>query len=116
MAKQIVILERTPVQNYVSVTAVFWIPVPSGREMLYSDPNKTSAYRGISSGEMSELKDGKVVEIYNSNSFDASMTVSQIGQVLVDQWNEARAGVTGVNTLGYYGTNWNGTSWTVKGV
>jgi hypothetical protein len=113
----IVILERTSM-NPVMVKYLLRAAVPASRQALYADANKTSAYSVTPAGDLAAIKAGQYIE--RSSSFSVSgQTVAQIKAALVAAQAEFQARVTedgDYNPWKFYGTNWDGSTWTTGGV
>jgi len=113
----IVILERTSA-NPLTVRYLLRATVPTARQPYFADVAKTSAYTGISAGDLADLRAGKVIE--RTSTFTASgQTPAQIKAALVTAQAEFQARVNEDgehNPFKYFGTAWNGTTWTTAGV
>ena len=109
----IVILERTSMHPEV-VQYVLRAAVPAARQSYYADPEKTSAYRDASVADLTALRAGQYLEHVDT------MTVSNdpvpvLKSRLIGQQAAWQAAVTddGVyNPFKYYGTRWDGATWT----
>src|SRR5712691_5599230 len=112
MAKQIIILGTSPGPGGdINVIYAFWLAVPAGQKI--PNPGQFSAYRGASIAEIASLKAGAVVEEVNSAQYPATWTVGQIEADLQTKYTGRQNAVTGqVNPNLYYGSLWDGTTWT----
>lgn len=117
MPKQIIILETNPSDGgMVSVRCAFWFPVTAGQEVALS--SFSSAWKatpnnpGPSATETTDLQDGRVVEEVRTFSFPRSFTATQIRGSLVAAYTDRLAyRVTLPDTGQFYGTSYDGTSW-----
>ena len=113
----IVILERTSV-NPQTVQFVLRANVPAGRQSYFANTEKTSAFPGISVGDLADLRAGVFIEKTDSVS-TGSLTIAQVGTQLVAAQQAFQARVTADaehNPYKFYGSTWDGTTWTVRGV
>ena len=113
----IVILERTSVSPTV-LRYVLRATVPTARQVYYADATKVSAFPDTSPEDLAAFRAGAFLE--QTSTFDVNgLTIAQIGTALVQAQQAFQADVTanGVyNPWKFYGSTWNGTSWTVRGV
>jgi hypothetical protein len=113
----IVILKRTSM-NPVTVEYLLRAAVPASRQAFYANANKTSAYPETPADDLAAIRAGQYIE--RSSSFSVSgQTVAQIKTALVTAQAEFQARVTedgDYNPWKFYGTNWDGTTWTTGGV
>ena len=116
MAKKIIVLEKTPQQNYFIVNYLFWLDVPANQQTLRANVNLTSSFAGATSEELQNIKDGKVVELTGTSSYNLDATNQTIAVDLQQKFINEQAGLTGSHKFIYYGTFWDGTTWTIQGV
>ena len=113
----IVILKRTSV-NPQTVEFVLRANVPVARQTFYVDAAKTSAFPGISVGDLADLRAGLFIEKTDSVS-TGTLTIAQVGAQLVLAQQAFQARVTAdaeYNPYKFYGSTWDGTSWSLRGV
>ena len=113
----IVILERTSMHPEV-VQYVLRAAVPAARQSYYADPEKTSAYRDASVADLTALRAGQYLEQVDSLSV-SNDTPAVIKARLIDQQQAFQNAVTNdglYNPWKWYGTRWDGATWTNAGV
>jgi hypothetical protein len=112
----IIILERTSV-NPATVSYVLRATVPAARQVYFADPNKTSAYKDASVADITALRAGQILERVASDVITGK-TVAQLKATLQQLQTDFQAEVNGqsFNPWQYYGSSWDGTTWTVTGV
>lgn len=113
----IVILERSSV-NPQTVQFVLRANVPVARQSYFANAEKTSAFPGIAAGDLADLRAGKFIEKTDSVS-TGSLTITQVGVQLVAAQHAFQACVTAdaeYNPYKFYGSTWDGTAWTLRGV
>ena len=115
MAKKIIILERLSTQK-ASFRVAYWASVPITRKAFYVDASKVSAWKGASPTEITALQDGSVVEGVEVFSIEGQRTRPQIKAILVDRWMAFQAEINAKNPWSFYGSFWDGTTWTDGGV
>ncbi len=115
MAKKIIILSRGIDPGDIPVDFILWLEVPSNRQVFYADANAASAYGGATTGEIDDLKSGAKTEVPGRIVFPGGTTLTQMGQRLVQEFNTQQELLNNETKWTYYGTYWDGTSWTVGG-
>jgi hypothetical protein len=113
--KKIIILDRLP-DTKVGFQFLLWAEVPASRQKQYADPNKVSAYKDASTDELQALKDGKIVEKVEEIRFDKVKTMAEVKSALEERWTRFQNEVNSTNNWDYYGTYWDGTTWTKLGL
>ena len=116
MAKKIIILEKTPTQNYFTVNYLFWLDVPVNQQTLRANQSLTSSFPSATAEELQNIKDGKVVEQSGSTSFNIDASNQVIAGDLQIKYANAQSALTNSNKYNYYGTYWDGSTWTIQGV
>jgi hypothetical protein len=113
----IVILERTSV-NPPAVRYVMRATVPAARQAYYADATKTSAFPGISGGDLADFRAGKFLEKTDTVDIGGLALNDVAAQLQAAQSVfQARVNEDGLfNPFKYYGTTWSGTAWTMRGV
>lgn len=113
MARQIIVLERTPQSNgAASARVVFWLTVAAGQEA--PRPGLTSAVQGTdqpTGPELAALQAGTVIEFVSSWQFPASYTLAQAKTFLEVAYADAQAAVTANSPGKLYGLVWDGSAW-----
>lgn len=113
----IVILERTGVTP-LELRYLLRAQVPVARRTYFADPNAVSAYKGASVADNDALKSGEYVEVVREHLF-TGLNQAQIRSTLIEEQAAFQAKVTadsGWNPYKYYGTRWDGATWTAAGV
>ena len=114
MAKKIIILKRLP--NDLSFEAAFWVTVPVSRQAFYANANATSQYKDIVAGELTDIKNGVILEIVSSFNYAPGTGVASIQTDLIAKFNDLQSQITNFNPFVQYGRFWDGISWTAGGV
>lgn len=113
----IVILERTSV-NPPSVRFVLRATVPTSRQPFYADATKTSAFPGISAEDLADFRAGKFLE--RTSTFEIGSTpLEQVAVALQNMQTEFQDRVNEDGTFNpwkYWGTTFDGNTWTLRGV
>lgn len=113
----IIVLERTSV-NPTTIRYVLRATVPVARQPYYADATKTSAYKDADPADVAALRAGEVLERVSEVAV-GGLTVAQIKTALEAAQAEFQARVNEdalYNPYKWYGTSWNGTTWTTAGV
>ena len=113
----IVILERTSVTP-TTLRYVLRATVPAARQPYFADAEKVSAFPGALADDTAAFRAGAFLE--RVSTFDVgTLTIAQIGTALAQaqQAFQADVNANGIyNPWRFYGSTWNGTTWTVRGV
>lgn len=112
----IVVLERTRLHP-PTIRYLLRADVPLARQPYYAKADAVSAYPDTPAADLTALRAGQVTERVDEVNVGA-LTVAQIQTALVGAQAAFQAVVNGqgANPWRYYGTSWNGTTWTVAGV
>jgi hypothetical protein len=112
----IIILERT-VLNPVTINYVLRATVPAARQEYYADESKTSAYKQASAEDIAALKAGRILEFTGSDVVGGH-TIAEIKAALQAEQVafQARVDSQAMNPFRFYGTSWDGITWTTAGV
>jgi len=107
--KKIIILDvKKGPGGDTSVQYAFWFPIPLARRVPKAGK---SFYRDASAGELSALQDGSVIEEVNESQFTGA-TVAQIKSFLQNKYAIRESAISALpNPNQYYGTSWDGTTW-----
>ena len=114
MSKKIIILEREGTMN--DCHYCFWLDVPTIRQKFYASPDATSIYKNATTQEIDDIKTGKIKEVMGYTTYEASMTIAQVKQDLINKYNQEQSQVNEHNPWVKYGSYWDGSIWTVQGV
>lgn len=112
--RKIIIQDRINEPSDFSFRYVLWASVPTERQPFYADPLKTSVVKDITTQELADIKDGKVLEKQESAEYVAGTPIASIQIDLIKRYNTYQAQVTATNPWKYYGTSWDGSTWNVK--
>ena len=113
----VVLLERTSVDPLI-VNYVLRADVPAQRQPFFADPSAVSADKTISAEDLGRLRSGALDETARTGNF-SGMTLAQIRTALQAEQAAFQAATTAdgpMNQWKFYGTCWDGTTWTAKGV
>lgn len=114
MARKIIIQERINEPSDFSFKAVFWADVPAARQSIGADATRTSVVKDATVAELDALKSGAVQEKQEIFQYVAGTPIATIQADLISKFNVFQALVNSTNPGRYYGTSWDGNSWTVK--
>lgn len=116
MARKIIILEQLNQPSDFDFRFVCWASVPSGREVLYADPQKNSIVKDVSEPELAAIRAGQIVEYADVMRAPAGTTIAQMKAKLETRFNEFQSLLNSQNPGRYYGSYWDGTSWVPGGM
>ncbi len=119
MARKIIILDRVGYPSDDAYRVAFWLDVPAARQPFYADATFTSAVIGTEApgaGELTALRSGAVVEQVDTIWMPAGTSLAQRAARLQAEFNSRQIEVNNRNVWARYGTTWDGTTWTQKGV
>lgn len=108
----IIVLTRTP----DDVTAAFWADVPAARQSFYANPSAKSAWTGASTADNTNLQNGSVVEQLFVQRVPPGSTIASVEAALQAAWQAYQSSITNTNPWQFYGSTWNGTTWTINTV
>lgn len=115
MARKIIINKRIDVNGYFEVSYYFWLSVPVARQTFYANANLVSAAPFVTAGELISIQTGLVIEQSGVASFPIGTSTGAVGAALVTKFNAAQATLNAISDFSYFGSYWDGTSWTVTG-
>jgi hypothetical protein len=95
------------------VSCAFWADVPSARQTFYADASKKSVWTGALASDNTALQNGAVVEQIFVQRTPQGSTIPTIEAALQAAWQNFQNEITNVNPWGFYGSTWNGTTWTI---
>lgn len=119
MARQIIILDRVGFPSDDAFRVAFWLDVPVARRPFYADAAFVSAVMGTEAPdvlELAALREGAVKEIVETIYLPTNTTLAAIRTRLAARRAELQAEVTAKNLWARYGTFFDGTTWTARGV
>jgi hypothetical protein len=112
MSKKIIVLERVNIPSDMDFRYVFWADVPTTRQSYYANPIATSLYKDATTVELTAIQTGVVVETSGIWQSVSGQTVSQIKAALITEFTRYQNHITNDNPIPYYGTSYDGTTWT----
>lgn len=119
MARKIIILDRVGYPSDDAYRVAFWLDVPADRQPFYANAAFVSEVIGTeapSAAELTALRSGAVVEQVDRIWMPVGTSVAQRAARLQAEFNIRQSDVTTRNDWARYGTTWDGTTWTQKGV
>lgn len=118
MAKQIIILGTgTPWVGQRSITYALWATVPSNLQIKYAkDPTWVSAYAEATTTELASLRTGATTEKVDTTNVATTVGVTTIKNILQAAFTNFQTQITNDNTYQFYGTFFDGTTWTNGGL
>lgn len=117
--RQIIILDRAGWPSDDAYRVAFWLTVPVARRPFYADAAFVSQAEGDAAPDVTELealRTGAVVERVETVYMRAGTSAAQRAARLQALWQKHQGEVDARNDWDRYGTFWDGTSWTVRGV
>lgn len=114
--RKIIVLEKQPNPNEVVFDYIFWLDVPTNYQPFYANADATSQYKNATTEEIDAIKAGQVYELAGSAVFSKTDTVADIKSFLVAKFNREQTIINNKNPWIYYGTYYDGSSWTNRGV
>jgi hypothetical protein len=121
MARKIIILERAgdPASanfNDLHFRYVLWADVPSARQSYFADANKSTLVKDATAGEKSSITSGAILEHSDITNYPAGTSVANIKADLINKFNDFQNSVNSFNPFQFYGTFYDGSTWTTGGV
>lgn len=115
--KQVIVLTITnpwPVQN--SIEFCMWASVPTARTAFYVQSSTwQSVYAGATTTELAALRAGQYTEQVQIASLPISATVANVKTVLQDAFTIFQNSINNSTAWQYYGSSYDGSSWTLGG-
>ena len=118
MAKRIIVVETgNPWLGQLSVTCALWATVPSNLQVKYTQGTDwKSIYADATTTEIASIQAGSVTEKVFSTNVPVGTSTAVIKGILQDAFAVFQNSVTNDNRYQFYGTFWDGTSWTNGGL
>ena len=116
MARKIIIQNRINEPSDFSFRFVMWADVPAARQPFYADQTKGSSVKDVTAQELQDIKDGKILERSETAEFIAGTSAAAIRSYLISQFNQFQTEANSRNPWQFYGTFWDGSTWTNAGV
>lgn len=110
MARKIIILEQASETGDFNV--VFWLDVPAARQRFYASANAVSAFKDVTTPEMTAIQTGAVKEVAERFNRPFGTTLAALRAALTARHTELQAVVTTDNPWNRYGSSWDGAAWT----
>lgn len=111
--RKIIVLKKENINNFVQVSYIFRLEVPSAHQTFRADANATSMFKEATEEEIAAIKAGQYIEQQGTASFSTGVTAGQIGTNLISKYNSAQPAITNSQEFNFYGTSWDGKSWTI---
>src|SRR5690606_18753055 len=109
-----VVLRRLNEPSDYTMEVALRAQVPQDRRPFYADGNRVSAWTGEEDqGMIDGLKSGLYTERVIRIEFGSEPSEQEIAQRIQAEWTAFQAHTTAYNPWTYYGSRWDGTSWTV---
>jgi len=117
MAKQIIVLNTgNPWPGQLSVTYAMWASVPTARQFIYAlSAPSVSAYVSASSTEIAAIKSGAIAEKVQTTNIPTGTSTPTIKGILIDAFTAFQNSINNESTYQYYGTFYDGSTWTNGG-
>lgn len=112
--RQIIIQDRINIPSDFSFRYVFWLAVPAARQTFYANPAATSVVKDATTAELQAIQNGAVIEEQYTDNYAAGTLIAAIQASLIAKYNARQTVINNTNPWQYYGSSWDGTSWTVK--
>lgn len=112
--RQIIIQERINIPSDFSFRYIFWLSVPATRQTFYANASATSNVKDATAGELTAIQNGQVLEEVYTGNYPAGTPIATIQSDLAAKYTARQTVITNLNPWLYYGTSWDGTTWTVK--
>lgn len=115
MARKIIITERFDYPSYFEISRLFWLDVLPNRQTFHEDSMANSTAPGITPEELAMIQKGLVSEISGITSFSTGTSMNAIETKLINEFNTAQTDLNNQTDYKFYGSSWDGSSWTVAG-
>ena len=112
MTRRIIILERINLPSDRDYRYLFWADRPAARQSHFADPAATSVFPNATPAEIAAIQSGAIAEFTGIWHVTTGQTLAQIMAQLVTAFNLYQATITANNPLDYYGSYWDGSTWT----
>jgi hypothetical protein len=111
----IIILEQLSPSVY---RYALWAAVPSARQPFYAIDQAAfvSQWADALPGDTANFQNGSVTEKIETIQVPQGTTTPQVKAFLQDRWTDWQTAVTARNDWPFYGTTWDGSTWTAGGV
>ena len=93
---------------------ILWADVPAARQAFYASAGAKSAWRGALASDLVALQNGSVTEA-SGLILTPGFTTPQLQAELQARWGDFQAQINATNPWNFYGTTWDGVTWTVAG-
>lgn len=114
---KIVLLETLGFPSDLNYHVLYRIPIPSQRQKYYAKPGAATAFLDEADAALnSQLQSGAVLEISDTINLKLGTSDNAAGQEAIKRYNILVAQITTNNPYVRYGTGWDGTSFTIRGV
>lgn len=106
-----VIVLDTPDPQRADFRVAFWYDVPVSRQPFYK-PQRPSIWINATDADNANFAAGAYTEVVQIYAPDVNKTLGQMTNDLAAIWTAGQAAVTALNRWTFYGSNWDGTTWT----
>jgi hypothetical protein len=108
----VIVLSQT-LEDLNTYNVALWADVPVARQTFYANPNAKSAWDGATTTDNTNLQNGSVIERVITQRLTPGTSRAQFEAFLQTAWQNFQNQVTNVNPWSVYGSNWDGTTWTL---
>lgn len=113
--RKIIITTRKDNTNYFEVSYLLWLTPPAARQAFYTQATKTSSAPNIIPAELTAIQTGSVLEQGGIASFPSGTTNGVVAADIITKFNTAQTALNNISDYAYYGSSWDGTTWTLLG-
>lgn len=114
--RKIIVQDEILESSDLSINYVLWLSVPAGKEVIYANLDAVSVVKDVTQGELDALKAGQVIEKKRKINLPKESTITSIKSALEEIYNSDQSLINSRNTYKYYGSFWDGTTWTLGGI
>lgn len=93
-----------------------WADVPVSRQTFYANAANKSQWTGALASDNTNLQNGSVAESVSEQRVPTGATLAQVEAFLQTQWTNYQNYITNFNPWAFYGSTWDGTTWTITTV
>ena len=116
MARRIIILDRIGEPSDFSFKFAVWANVPTERQPYYANAEATSEVKNITAEELTAIQNGEISEQIFTAVFPSGTELTTIKDYLIAEAIKYQTLINTKNPWQYYGTYYDGDSWTAGGV
>lgn len=115
---RVIVLDQVQNDGEATVFRVaLWADVPAGRQTFYATLCGTcvSAWKDATGTDNTNLQSGSVVEKVYLQRVQKGTGIAAVELIVQAAWSDYQASITANNPWVRYGTQWDGTTWTLGG-